>query len=48
VRQIHQIELELQNEELMKLRAQVEEGPALCAELYDFPPAAIQALTAMG
>jgi len=36
--QIHQIELELQNEELKTSRAEVEAGLALYAELYDFAP----------
>jgi len=36
--QVHQIELELQNEELRRSRAEVETGLALYADLYDFAP----------
>ncbi len=36
--QVHQIELEMQNEELQKSRAEVEAGLALYADLYDFAP----------
>jgi signal transduction histidine kinase len=36
--QIHQIELEMQNEELATSRAQAEEGLVLYTELYDFAP----------
>jgi PAS domain S-box-containing protein len=36
--QVHQIELEMQNEELKTSRAQVEAGLMLYTELYDFAP----------
>jgi len=36
--QIHQIELEMQNEELRQARVEVEAGLALYTELYDFAP----------
>ena len=36
--QVHQIELEMQNEELRESRAQVEEGLARYTALYDFAP----------
>ena len=36
--QVHQIELEMQNEELRESRAQVEEGLERYTELYDFAP----------
>ena len=36
--QIHQIELEMQNEELVRSRSEVEEVLALYTELYDFAP----------
>lgn len=36
--QVHQIELEMQNEELKTSRAEVEAGLALYTELYDFAP----------
>lgn len=38
--QVHQVELELQNEELRVSRAAVEEGLARLTELYDFAPVA--------
>src|SRR6187551_731709 len=37
--QVHQVELEMQNEELRRSRAAVEEGLARYTELYDFAPA---------
>ena len=36
--QVHQIELEMQNEELWQSRAEVEAGLALYTDLYDFAP----------
>jgi hypothetical protein len=36
--QVHQIELEMQNEELRESRAEVEAGLERCTELYDFAP----------
>jgi len=36
--QVHQIELEMQNEELRRSRAEVEAGLERCTELYDFAP----------
>jgi len=36
--QVHQIELEMQNEELQKSRAELEAGMALYTDLYDFAP----------
>ena len=36
--QVHQIELEMQNEELMESRAQVEAALERYADLYDFAP----------
>ncbi|MDD5170968.1 MAG: HD domain-containing protein [Syntrophales bacterium] len=36
--QVHQIELEMQNEELMQSRAAVEKGLAIYTDLYDFAP----------
>jgi PAS domain S-box-containing protein len=36
--QVHQIELEMQNEELRRSRAEVEEGLERYTELYDFAP----------
>ncbi len=36
--QVHQIELEMQNEELQRTRAEVEAGLALYTDLYDFAP----------
>ncbi len=41
---VHQIELELQNEELMSRRAEVEAGLALYTDLYDFAPVAYASL----
>lgn len=38
--QIHQIELELQNEEMHRVRQQLEEGLARYTDLYDFAPVA--------
>jgi PAS domain S-box-containing protein len=37
--QVHQMELEQQNEELQRVRAEVEEGLARYTELYEFAPA---------
>ena len=36
--QVHQIELEMQNEELRQLRAEAEAGLERYTELYDFAP----------
>src|SRR5512145_1072488 len=36
--QVHQIELEMQNEELMRARAEVEEAYRQYTDLYDFAP----------
>ena len=41
---VHQIELELQNEELMSRRAEVEAGLALYTNLYEFAPVAYASL----
>ena len=41
---VHQIELELQNEELISRRAEVEAGLALYTDLYDFAPVAYASL----
>ena len=38
--QVHQVELELQNEELQRSRAEVEEALARFADLYEFAPVA--------
>ena len=35
---VHQVELELQNEELLETRAELEENAARFTELYDFAP----------
>ena len=45
---VHQIELELQNEELMSRRAEIEAGLALYTDLYDFAPVAYASLTPDG
>ena len=45
---VHQIELELQNEELMSRRADVEAGLALYTDLYDFAPVAYASLASDG
>ncbi len=35
---VHQVELELQNEELIEARAELESNSELLAELYEFAP----------
>jgi len=42
--QVHQVELEMQNEELRQTRAEAEAGLERYAELYDFAPAGYLAL----
>ncbi len=46
--QVHQIELELQNEELVARRAEVEAGLERYTDLYDFAPVAYATLEADG
>jgi PAS domain S-box-containing protein len=46
--QVHQIELEMQNEELMQSRAKMEESLDRYSELYDFSPAGYFTLDADG
>ena len=46
--QVHQIELELQNEELRRARAEVEEGLARYTELYELAPVGYLTLTRDG
>ena len=45
---VHQVELELQNEELLSRRAEVEAGLALYTELYDYAPVAYASLASDG
>ena len=45
---VHQIELEMQNEELVQARAQVEAGLAHYAQLYDFAPVGYVTLNFLG
>ena len=44
--QVHQIEFELQNEELIARRAEVESSLVRCTDLYDFAPIAFATLAA--
>ena len=46
--QVHQIELEMQNEELLQSRAQVEAGLRQYTDLYDFAPVGYFSLTRDG
>ena len=46
--QVHEIELEMQNEELRDAQAEVEEGLARFAEFYDFSPTAFVSLRPNG
>ena len=46
--QVHQIELEMQNEELQRTRAEVEAILAQYTDLYDFAPVATSPSTARG
>ena len=46
--QVHQIELELQNEELRNSRAQVEAAVSRYADIYDFAPVSYFTLTSGG
>jgi len=46
--QVHQIELELQNEELLQSRAEVEAAAKIHADLYDFAPIGYLTLDADG
>lgn len=45
---VHQVELEMQNEELVEARAELEENAGLLAELYDFAPVGYFSLSASG
>lgn len=45
---VHQVELEMQNEELVEARAELEENAGLLAELYDFAPVGYFSLSANG
>jgi PAS domain S-box-containing protein len=46
--QVHQVELELQNEELKQAKAAVDEGLEKYTDLYDFAPVGYYTLTANG
>ncbi len=46
--QVHQIELEMQNEELLQARAELEASLAKYADLYDFAPVSYLTLAADG
>ncbi|MFZ4521402.1 MAG: ATP-binding protein [Bacteroidales bacterium] len=46
--EVHQIELELQNEELMRARAMADESAEKYCELYDFAPAGYVTLSEQG
>ncbi|HEX7499328.1 MAG TPA: histidine kinase, partial [Polyangia bacterium] len=46
--QVHQIELEMQNEELERSRSEVEEGLARYTDLYEFAPVGYLTLTREG
>jgi PAS domain S-box-containing protein len=46
--QVHQIELEMQNEELLRAHAEAEEAAARYAELFDFAPVAYFVLDCAG
>jgi PAS domain S-box-containing protein len=45
---VHQVELEMQNEELRKAQAEIESSRSRCADLYDFAPAGYYPLDQMG
>jgi PAS domain S-box-containing protein len=45
---VHQVELELQNEELLEARAEVEENAARFTELYDFAPVGYFSISSTG
>ncbi|MCK7504513.1 MAG: hypothetical protein MZV70_10800 [Desulfobacterales bacterium] len=46
--QVHQIELEMQNEELLQARAEIEASLEKYSDLYDFAPAGYYTLTDEG
>jgi PAS domain S-box-containing protein len=45
---VHQVELELQNEELVEARSELEQNAALLKDLYDFAPVGYFSITADG
>jgi len=46
--EVHQIELEMQNDELMRSRAELEEAYFIYTDLYDFAPVGYLTLTRDG